>query len=79
MNKSSQPGNGLKEAFEALSQEKKQDLVNQESQRLLREHPEYADRAQLPGWEQSFRSRAIKALLGNRQHTSLSLPSPEQQ
>jgi hypothetical protein len=53
------------EAFEALSQDKKQDLVNQERQRLLREHPEYADRTQLPGWEQSFRSRAIKALLAN--------------
>jgi hypothetical protein len=37
------------EAFEALSQDKKQDLVNQERQRLLREHPEYADRTHLPG------------------------------
>jgi hypothetical protein len=52
-------------AFEALSQDKRQELVNQERQRLLSEHPEYADRAQLPGWEQSFRSRAIKALLAN--------------
>ena len=53
------------EAFEGLSQDKKQDLVNQERQRFLREHPEYADRAHLPGWEHSFRSRAIKALLAN--------------
>ena len=37
------------EAFEALSQDTKQDLVNRERQRLLREHPEYTDRAQLPG------------------------------
>jgi len=53
------------EAFEALSQDKKQYLVNQERRRLLREHPEYADRAHLPGWEQSFRSRVIRALLSH--------------
>jgi len=53
------------EAFEALSQARKQELVNQERQRFLREHPEYRDRAHLPGWEQSFRSRAIKAFLAD--------------
>ena len=53
------------QAFEALSQDKKQFLANQERQRLRREHPEFADRAQLPGWEHSFRWRAVKALLAN--------------
>jgi hypothetical protein len=62
------------EAFEALSQDKKQDLVNQERQRLLREHPEYADRAHLPGWEQSFRSKAIRAFLA---YTGPSAPRPQ--
>jgi hypothetical protein len=53
------------QALEALSDGKKQELVNQECQHFLREYPEYRDRAHLPGWEQSFRSRAIKALLDN--------------
>jgi hypothetical protein len=39
--------------------------VNQERQHFLREHPEYRDRADLPGWEQSLQSRAIKALSAN--------------
>lgn len=67
-------------AFEELSQHKKQDLVNQERQRLLCEHPEYRDRARLPGWEQSFRSRAIKAFLANTGPTGreFDLPPPEQ-
>jgi len=55
----------VEQAFEALSDAKKQELVTQERQRFLREHPEYRDRVGLPGWAQSFRSMAIKALLAN--------------
>jgi hypothetical protein len=35
----------------------KQDLVSHARHHFLREHPEYRDRARLPGWEQAFRSR----------------------
>jgi hypothetical protein len=56
------------QAFEALSQANKQDLVNEERRRFLRDHPEYRDRVHLPGWQESFRSKAIKSLLaGSRQ------------
>jgi hypothetical protein len=50
-------------AFEALPQDRKQDLVVQERRHLLREHPEYRDRIHLPGWDESFRSKAIRTLL----------------
>jgi hypothetical protein len=49
------------QAFEALPVDRKQDLVNKELQHFLREHPEYRNRTHLPGWKQSFRSKAIRA------------------
>jgi hypothetical protein len=64
------------QAFEALSHDKKQYLVNQERQRLLREHPEYRDRVQLPGWQKSFHSRAIKAFLANSSPALLDVMVP---
>jgi hypothetical protein len=45
--------------FEALSQDRKEQLVNQERLRFLRAYLEYGGRAHLPGWEQSFRSSGI--------------------
>jgi len=59
-------------AFEDLPQDRKQSLVSQERRDLLREHPEYGDRVHLPGWERSFRYKAIRALVAQIQ-----APSPD--
>jgi len=56
------------QAFEALSLERKQDIINREREHFLREYPEYRDRARLPGWEQSFRSKAIKVFATESRH-----------
>jgi len=64
------------QAFEALSQANKQDLVNEERQRFLRDHPEYRDRVHLPGWQESFRSKAIKSLLADSGQSPVDLMVP---
>jgi len=51
------------QAFEALPEDRKQNLVDEARRRLLLKHPEYRDRVHLPGWDQCLRSRAIRALL----------------
>ena len=64
------------QAFEALSHDKKKDLVRRERQGFLREHPEYRDRAHLPGWEQSFRSKAIRAFFADAGRWPFHFSSP---
>ena len=63
-------------AFESLSPGKKQELVSEEQQRFLRDHPEYRDRVRLPGWQESFRSKAIKSLLVDSEQSRVDLIVP---
>jgi uncharacterized protein (UPF0297 family) len=51
------------QAFEALPEDRKQNLVDEARRRLLHKNPQYRDRVHLPGWDQCLRSRAIRSLL----------------